>query len=91
MVGLVARTYVADALGALLGGVLFTFVLIRWLGPVQTLGLTVAALALTAALFPHRPGALRAGLRLARSHPSCGSGGPWISVQFPFSWPVEDS
>jgi spermidine synthase len=49
VVGPVARTYVADALGALLGGLLFTFVLIRWLGPVATLGLTTATMALTAA------------------------------------------
>ncbi len=50
VVGLVTGTYVADALGALLGGVVFTFVLIRWFGPVQTLGLVTLALALTAAL-----------------------------------------
>ena len=50
VVGLVAGTYVADALGALLGGVVFTFVLIRWFGPVQTLGLVTLALALTAAV-----------------------------------------
>jgi predicted membrane-bound spermidine synthase len=55
VVGLVARTYMADALGALLGGVLFTFVLIHWLGPVQTLGLVTAALALTAAVLPPPP------------------------------------
>ena len=59
VVGLVARTYLADALGALLGGVLFTFVVIRWLGPVQTLGLVTAALALTAALLPQLPGRFR--------------------------------
>jgi len=50
VVGPVARTYVADALGALLGGLLFTFVLIRWVGPVATLGLVAATLGLTAAL-----------------------------------------
>ena len=49
-VGPVAHTYVVDALGALLGGVLFTFVLIRWLGPIQTLGLVTASLAITAGL-----------------------------------------
>ncbi|WP_295444125.1 4Fe-4S binding protein [uncultured Thiodictyon sp.] len=52
----VARAYVADALGALLGGVVFTFVLIRWLGPVAALGLVTAVLALTAGSLP-RPGA----------------------------------
>ena len=56
VVGLVARTYVADALGALLGGILFTFVLIRWLGLVQTLGLVSATLALTAAALPRPSG-----------------------------------
>lgn len=55
MVGPVARTYVADALGALLGGVLFTFVLIRWLGPIQTLGLVTSALAITAGLLGAPP------------------------------------
>lgn len=55
VVGLVSRTYVADALGALLGGVLFTFVLIPWLGPVQTLAAVAAALALTAAVLPRAP------------------------------------
>jgi len=47
-VALVARLYVADALGALAGGVLFTFVLITWLGLVQTLGLVTLALGLAA-------------------------------------------
>ncbi len=61
VVNLVARTYVADALGALLGGVLFTFVLIRWLGPVQTLGLVTAVLALTATLLPRPLGRASAG------------------------------
>jgi spermidine synthase len=51
----VASTYVADALGALFGGLLFTFVLIRWAGLVQTLGLATALLALTAALLPAAP------------------------------------
>jgi predicted membrane-bound spermidine synthase len=59
-VGLVARLYVADALGALVGGALFTFVLIQWLGLVQTLGLVTLALGLTAwSLMPRsRPLAL---------------------------------
>jgi spermidine synthase len=47
-VRIVSRLYVADALGALGGGVLFTFVLIQWLGLVQTLGLVTLALGLTA-------------------------------------------
>lgn len=38
-VGLVTRLYVADALGALAGGVVFTFILIEWLGLVETWGL----------------------------------------------------
>jgi predicted membrane-bound spermidine synthase len=46
-VGLVSRLYVADALGALAGGVLFTFVLLRWLGTVETLGILTLALGLT--------------------------------------------
>lgn len=48
----VAWSYVADALGALLGGLVFTFVLIRWMGPVQTLALAALTLALTAAVLP---------------------------------------
>lgn len=47
-VALVARLYAADALGALTGGLLFTFVLIQWLGLVQTLGMVSLALGLTA-------------------------------------------
>lgn len=46
-VGLVSRLYVADALGALGGGVLFTFVLLQWLGPVETLGVLTLALGLS--------------------------------------------
>jgi len=47
-VTLVSRLYVADALGALAGGLLFTFVLIQWLGTVQTLGLVTLGLGLSA-------------------------------------------
>jgi spermidine synthase len=47
-VSVISRLYVADALGALLGGVLFTFVLIQWLGVSGTLGLTALLLALAA-------------------------------------------
>ena len=47
-VGLVSRLYVADALGALAGGVVFTFVLLQWLGVVQTLGVLALVLGLAA-------------------------------------------
>ena len=74
-VGAVSRLYVADALGALGGGVLFTFVLLRWLGVVETLGVLLLALGLTAWSLHARPmwrgwiaGALgAAGLVLALS------------------------
>ncbi len=42
----VSRLYVFDALGALLGGLLFTFVLVEWLGPWRSLGLLSLLLAL---------------------------------------------
>lgn len=45
----VSHLYVFDALGALLGGLLFTFVLIEWLGVWRSLGLVAALLAATAA------------------------------------------
>ena len=72
-VGLVSRLYIADALGALAGGVLFTLVLVRWLGIVQTLGVLTALLGATAwsvSARPARPGPwapalLAAGLVLA--------------------------
>ncbi len=38
-VGIASRLYLADALGALVGGLLFTFVLVRWAGVAQTLAL----------------------------------------------------
>lgn len=47
-VRLISRLYVADALGALAGGVLFSFVLLRWLGVTETLGLLAVALSLSA-------------------------------------------
>lgn len=72
---LVACTCLADALGALLGGVLFTFVLIRWLGPVQTLGLAAAAMALAAGLL-RPPGGLLRPLRWLL-WPFALPGGPW--------------
>ncbi len=91
----VAWTYAADALGALGGGLLFTFVLIRWQGPVATLGLTTAALALTAlALGPSRTGSAAS----LPEPPGAGSGsGPAEAVGVPagmpgrvrwFPWPL---
>ncbi|MCG6941923.1 MAG: FMN-binding protein [Thiohalocapsa sp.] len=51
--GLVSRLYVADALGALAGGVLFTFVLVQWLGLARTLGVLTLMLAMVAwSLYP---------------------------------------
>ena len=47
-VSLVSRLYVADAVGALAGGALFTFVLIQWLGLVQTAGAILLVLGWTA-------------------------------------------
>jgi hypothetical protein len=74
----VARTYAADALGALAGGVLFTFVLIRWQGPVPTLGLTAVALALTAlALRPTSP--------VRPVSPACRRGSSTAYIGFPGS------
>ncbi|MGD8931605.1 MAG: fused MFS/spermidine synthase, partial [Chromatiales bacterium] len=46
-VQVISRLYIADALGALLGGVLFTFVLVRWLGVIGTLGVLTMLLSLT--------------------------------------------
>jgi spermidine synthase len=46
----VSWLYVAEALGALLGGVLFTFLLVQWLGVWHGLGALTLALALTAYL-----------------------------------------
>ncbi len=53
----VSWLYVADALGALSGGVLFTFVFIRWLGLAATLGLVALSLTFAAGLL------LRGGVR----------------------------
>ncbi len=65
-VALVSRIYVADALGALAGGVLFTFVLIQWLDLVQTLGTITLALGLTAgSLVPRSAWRVSAALLLA--------------------------
>ncbi len=46
VVGGVARLYVVEALGALLGGVLFTFVLIQWVGVWRGAGGMILALGL---------------------------------------------
>lgn len=47
-VDVVSLLYVADALGALVGGAVFTFVLIQWLGLIETLGVITLVLGLTA-------------------------------------------
>lgn len=44
--------YLFDALGALAGGVFFTFVLVEWLGVVATVGVTLLLAALALALLP---------------------------------------
>ena len=55
--------YVAEAAGALLGGILFTFLFIQWLGMWRGLGLLALALAFIAwRLRPSRSTALVAGL-----------------------------
>ena len=46
VVQVISRLYIADALGALLGGALFTFVLVQWLGVVGSLGVLTLLLAL---------------------------------------------
>lgn len=52
-VGLISRLYVADALGALAGAGLFTFVFLHWLGVAETLGALTLALGLSAwSLYP---------------------------------------
>jgi spermidine synthase len=43
----ISRLYIADALGALLGGVTFTFVLVQWLGVVGILGVLTLLLSLS--------------------------------------------
>ncbi len=44
----VSRLYIIEATGALLGGILFTFVLIEWLGMWRSIGVVTLLLALTA-------------------------------------------
>lgn len=60
-VGLVSRLYAADALGALAGGVLFTFVLVQYLGLLQTLGLVALALGLVVWGLARSPFYIQAG------------------------------
>jgi spermidine synthase len=50
----VSHLYIFEALGALLGGVLFTFVLIEWLGVWRSLGVVALLLAITVAMLSHR-------------------------------------
>ena len=57
---IVSRLYVADALGALAGGALFTLLLLRGTGVVPTLGLLTALMGL--AVWTLRPRLLRPGL-----------------------------
>ncbi|MCP4041821.1 MAG: hypothetical protein GY731_07660, partial [Gammaproteobacteria bacterium] len=59
-VGEVSRLYIFEALGALLGGVLFTFVLIEWLGVWRTVGTVATLLAVTGLSLSEG----RAGLKL---------------------------
>jgi predicted membrane-bound spermidine synthase len=54
VVGEVSWLYAVDSLGALVGGVLFTFVLVAWLGLTQTLAVSLVALGLSAWLLPVR-------------------------------------
>lgn len=60
-VGLVSRLYAADALGALAGGVLFTFVLVQHLGLLQILGLVALALGLVVWSLARSPRSIQAG------------------------------
>ena len=46
-VRVISRLYIADALGALVGGMLFTFVLVQWFGVVGSLCILTLLLALT--------------------------------------------
>ena len=54
-VRIVSRLYVVDALGALGGGLVFTFVLIQWLGLVQSVGLVTCVLGVAAWLLTEGP------------------------------------
>ena len=58
----ISRLYVMDALGALLGGVLFTFVFIQWFGVWRTLGVVALALAWVDWLLARPSGRSRSGL-----------------------------
>jgi len=48
---LIARLYVAEALGSLVGGLAFTFILVRLLSPVQIVGIVAAAVAAASLAF----------------------------------------
>jgi predicted membrane-bound spermidine synthase len=48
----VTRLYVADAFGALIGGLLFTVVLVHWAGPLESWGVITIACAVMASLLP---------------------------------------
>jgi len=50
----VSSLYIFEALGALLGGVLFTFVLIEWLGVWRSLGVVALLLAISVAMLSDR-------------------------------------
>ena len=52
---IVSRLYVADALGALAGGALFTLLMLRGIGVVPTLGLLTALMGLAVWTLRHRP------------------------------------
>ncbi len=63
MVHGISWLYVVEAAGALLGGILFTFVLVQWVGPWRGLG--GLAMALASAAWWLRPGRGRAVIALA--------------------------
>ena len=48
----VTRLYIADAFGALIGGLLFTLVLVHWVGPLGSWGVITLACAVMASLLP---------------------------------------
>ena len=58
-VGGVSRLYIVDALGALLGAVLFTFLLIEWAGVWRSLGIVAALMGVIAAMLPGGGGGFR--------------------------------
>ena len=58
-VGGVSRLYIVDALGALSGSLLFTFVLIEWVGVWRSLGVVAAFMAATAVMLRGVAGGFR--------------------------------